>query len=96
MSVGQPTANRTNDSGAAISDTTARRIASEWHGGQSSPLYALTSCGAIDVAAVDREICDCRIYSMADCGDLQSLRNYVHTIGNRGPVAGWPDRTQWS
>ncbi len=30
-----------------INDRTAQRIASEWHGGQSSALYALSSTGAI-------------------------------------------------
>lgn len=31
----------------STTDTRARKIASEWHGGQSSPLYALASTGSI-------------------------------------------------
>ncbi len=49
-----------------ISDTEARRIASEWHGGGGTALYAFASTGAIDTARADHalttEIDDCIAY----------------------------------
>lgn len=41
-----------------IEDGEVRHLAAAWHGGQSSPLYALCSTGSI-VSGVQREIRDC-------------------------------------
>ena len=41
-----------------ITDTEARKIASEWHGGGGSALYAFSSTGAIDTAREDHSIMD--------------------------------------
>lgn len=74
-----------------ISDGEARRIASEWHGGQSSPLYALSSSGAI-VAEVREEIEECRQAGTIESdAELPRLDAYVAEHGERGPVPGWSD-----
>lgn len=39
-----------------ITDLEARKIASEWHGGQASALYAFASTGAINAARPDHDI----------------------------------------
>ena len=39
-----------------ITDTEARKIASDWHGGQGSALYAFSSTGAIDTARDDHNL----------------------------------------
>jgi hypothetical protein len=87
-----------------ISDLEARRIASEWHGGGGTALYAFTSTGAIDTAREDHrlmhEIEDC-VASLAtqphtrtvDVDDLFNLRTYVSHTGKRGPQPGWSDLT---
>jgi hypothetical protein len=77
-----------------ISHGQARRLASEWHGGQWSALYSLSSTGAIDVEAADREIMaslDLQPEGTDDERDLDALLAYVHSHGPRGPVAddGW-------
>lgn len=41
-----------------IEDFEAREIASKWHGGQSSPLYALASTGTV-VSGADSEVRSC-------------------------------------
>ncbi|HEX5522795.1 MAG TPA: hypothetical protein VFX53_05075 [Pedococcus sp.] len=69
------------------SDGQARRIASEWHGGQSSALYSLASCGAItpEVAGeIQREITTCD-----DATDLTALLIYVAFHGPRDRQEGW-------
>ncbi len=87
-----------------ISDTEARRISSEWHGGGGTALYALSSTGAIDTARADHklngEINDC-VYALPKTqperrtqGDeLHELRMYVYEYGPRGPQPGWSDLT---
>lgn len=80
------------------SNTEARRIAAEWHGGMSSPLYALTSSGAIVDGVVDEIEDDLTmadafgsLLGEADRQDLIWLRLYVALHGARGPVKGWSD-----
>jgi hypothetical protein len=75
-----------------LSDLEARQIASYWHGGQSSPLYALTSSGAL-VKGVHEELTDCA--ANTDDPDwwieLDMLLTYVRAHYPRGPVEGWSD-----
>jgi hypothetical protein len=75
-----------------ISDLEARKIASEWHGGQGSSLYALCSTGAID-ADVASEITECarscKGRGGSDFTNLIELRTYVTRNGPRGPQDGW-------
>lgn len=79
-----------------IHHRTARRIASEWHGGIASDLYLLTSTGTISTDA-EREIIDARreVYEQSNHGiasaihDLNKLLAYVRHYGPRGPVDGW-------
>jgi len=74
-----------------------RELASSWHGGMSSPLYALASTGAIVEGLVD-EIEDCIATAVqydsdpdyaADIPRLEHLLVYVRNRGLRGPVTGW-------
>lgn len=79
-----------------ITDGQARKIASEWHGGQSSPLYSLASTGAINLPDVLHEIMvDAAAVgpenSPGQLDALVALDDYVHTVGARGPVTGWSD-----
>jgi hypothetical protein len=69
-----------------ITEKTARRIASEWHGGQTSLLYAFASSGAI-VSGIRSEIAQC----LAWCKDhnaltyeLELLRAYVNVNSPKG------------
>jgi hypothetical protein len=75
-------------------DGQARRIASEWHSGQASALYSLSSCGAItpDVAGeITREM---NTGEGGKSGDLRALLIYVTFHGPRDRQDGWAD--QWS
>lgn len=78
-------------------DTRARKIASDWHGGGGSAVYALASTGAIDTARDDHnlldEINDCypSAHDEDDFQDIEWLTLYVRKRGTRGPVAGWND-----
>lgn len=77
-----------------ITDAQARSIAAAWHGGQTSPLCALATSGAIvDVDDVQREIS--RDLETLDIGrvrrPLLALDIYVREHGQRGPVSGWSD-----
>ena len=77
--------------GREIDDGTARRIASQLHGGQASALYGLASSGNIDEERVYREI--------GACFDEQQdpqVREWINWLGtycvrraDKGPVAGW-------
>ncbi len=78
-----------------ITDGKARRIAMEWHGGQSSLLYSFGSCGAIvDLERLSREI-EYNARNIAvdspdtERNELLALDAYVRSIGERGPVSGW-------
>lgn len=71
-------------------DTRARKIASEWHGGMNTALYAFASSGAItgDLLGEIRPL----IPTATDRHDSISLRyleRYVSTRDHRGPVEGW-------
>jgi hypothetical protein len=84
---------RAKDQGEEIDDLTARVIAASWHGGQSSPLYALASSGAI-VANVGDEITACKVdayHQGAGTPELVALMAYVQHHGERGPQAGWSE-----
>lgn len=70
-----------------LTDHDARMIASDWHGGQRSPLYALASTGAI----LPNTMAD--IESLrTDNAELAALRAYVVEHGVRGPQKGWNAR----
>jgi hypothetical protein len=76
-----------------ITDTQARKIACEWHGGGGSALYALCSSGAIitDGYTTMMEIDDASRgpASPEDIDDLITLADYVMDNLGRGPVDGW-------
>lgn len=62
----------------------ARRVAYEWHGGQSSPLYQFASSGVvINHGALLNEIAECMRqaqgegYRNSDRTELERLRRYV-------------------
>lgn len=78
-----------------------RRIASEWHGGQGSPSYALASSGAIlpgcstelwaSVADARHQLeqgLDSELTHL-DVQELAALAEWVERTGVRGPIAGW-------
>lgn len=74
-----------------ISDGRARRIASEWHDGQRSPLYSFVSTGAITVHDAVKEIHH-NLRLVVDRAlriELQELVAYVSENGDRSPVEGW-------
>lgn len=75
-----------------ISPEKARRIAYAWHGGQSTPLYALASSGLVrDPLAVFAEINECRAYGLsANLRELDQLERYLeyHLIPT-APGAKW-------
>lgn len=74
-----------------INDGQARRIATDWHGGQSSPLYSFGSCGYIDVEPLRREI-TANLVTLSvgiDRRELLALDKYVRTTGDRPPVQNW-------
>lgn len=80
---------RTRD---AVDDATARVVASWWHGGQSSGLYAFMSTGAItDAARVEVTNDLNRAESPEDVYALRKLLEYMVKDGDRGPVAGWSE-----
>jgi len=72
--------------GNTITDLQARVIASAWHNGHYSDLYALTSTGTIR-KDFDPGLGDNRLENP----EILALMNYVHTHGPRGPVDGWSD-----
>ena len=70
-------------------DLRARILASEWHGGQWSPLYALASSGAITAGALGEIEAELTTAQGTDRADLMWLRDYVVHEGTRRPVRGW-------
>jgi hypothetical protein len=79
-----------------IADSTARRIALQWHGGQTSALYSFGSCGAIDYEAVEPEVQSClrdcdpsTDEGLADWAALQFLSGYLAVKGDRDAIPGW-------
>lgn len=85
-----------------ISDGTARRIAAEWHGGQTTALCSFATTGMIDDRVqieVDAEIKhleqvvptagDWAADHGSNLADLMCLAAYLENAGHRTPVAGW-------
>ena len=75
-----------------ISHEKARRIAYDWHGGQSSPLYALASSGLVrDPLAVFAEIKDCKAYGLSShLRELDQLERYLeYHLVPTAPGARW-------
>lgn len=76
--------------GQVINDGQARVIASDWHGGQGSSMYSLTSCGAIDDRLHDEIEQAIREASIGQRRlSLLALDRYVRQAGERGPISGW-------
>lgn len=92
--------------GQRIGSARARAIASDWHGGQWSPLYMLASTGATqdgryDPSDIIAEIRD-NLFTLdnypesvpdftAEWHALNDLADYIDRVGPRGPVPGWND-----
>jgi hypothetical protein len=77
-----------------IPDVAARMIASQFHGGQSSALYALASSGAIDLERLRDEYTIVYVDPQTPEDDkrkLDHLGMYVLEHGGRGPVDGWSE-----
>jgi hypothetical protein len=78
-----------------INDGQARRIASDWHGGQGSSLCSLATTGAIQLDLVREEIED--LLACAEMGEkrcellreLLALKKYVRAVGNCSAQPGW-------
>lgn len=74
-----------------------RRIASEWHGGMRSDLYAFASTGTIRydlLAEVEDEVNNFAVLTDEDevtMDELTELRDYVAECGIRGPREGWSE-----
>ena len=86
-----------------ITDQDAQRIASEWHSGQTSALYAFSSTGSIlgeqneefDYNLLTREclaILNDDTLPFGDVHDLNNLLAYIVHHGLRGPVSDWYER----
>lgn len=79
-----------------ISDEAARVIASQLHGGQDSPLYALSSSGAIVgglLEEIDRDMCNDKIEPIARYW-AEKLEMYVMVRVQENQVdsiEGWSD-----
>jgi hypothetical protein len=73
-----------------IRDTTAQRIAADWHGGGGTALYQFASTGRIRLGPLLYEI----DVTSAGSGDdeLTKLWEYVLAKGNRGVVPNWYER----
>jgi hypothetical protein len=76
-----------------IDHATVRAIASQLHGGQASPLYALASSGAL-VDGLRAELDTWRYET--DTGPevepwLDAMDEYLQERGDPGPVEGWAD-----
>lgn len=83
-----------------ITDTEARKIASEWHGGGGTALYAFSSTGAIDTARANHDIRQEILNDFAstvpgsdDAKNLIDLLKYTVDHRTRGPVDGWSSLT---
>lgn len=75
-----------------IDPGTARRIASQLHGGQNTALYSLASCGAIDPDRLSAELVELDIADDTPPqvrGWLSMLSSYAMSREDKGPVAGW-------
>lgn len=76
-----------------VSDSGARVIASQWHGGQASDLYSFASTGYIGESLLDeirREIQTAAEQGLSDSvAHLIALEQYVEGRGDTGEVAQW-------
>lgn len=78
-----------------ITDTEARNIASQWHGGGGTALYAFASTGAINTARADhdivKELYECleTTYTAGVENEINSLLEYALEHKPRAAVAGW-------
>lgn len=88
-----------NDYEGVIDDRTARIIASQEHGGQTSALYSLASAGAIDMERLSSELMASFMEAFgkddARAAALDALGFYCIEHGDRGPVEGWHHSTRW-
>jgi antirestriction protein len=76
--------------GVSIDDRTARLIAGQLHGGQTTAFYSLASCGAVDRDGIEREIL--ATYEEASAVDKRwydHIDRYSIDHEGRGPVEGW-------
>lgn len=77
-------------------DGRMRRIAAEWHGGQSKPTYAFVSTGTITQALRD-EVgqlvwnADVTSHGETAIDELSELYDYLMAAVDRGPCEGWSD-----
>lgn len=74
-----------------IDSRKARKLAYDWHGGQSSPLYAFASSGLIeDLNALIREVDNCAVVASTATAvrEVKSLRRYLRS----GQIARIPGR----
>ena len=77
-----------------ITPEKARRIAYDWHGGQSSPMYAFASSGLVaDLPALVAEIDDCKRYGLStQLRELNQLRRFVLAM----PRTSYPYTAPWA
>ena len=77
-----------------ITDLQAKKYSSEWHGGQWTALYALSSSGAI-ASTLDcgYEITECLNQNTDSIEEIKLARllKYILHYGPRDPVKGWSD-----
>lgn len=82
-----------------IDDTTARMIASQWHGGQASEFYSFASTGRIDkdglTAEMDQNIREVDPNDDIAAGALEALIDYFTKHGDRDVQEGWHGYTKW-
>jgi len=77
-----------------IDDGTARRIASQLHGGQASALYSLASSGTIDEERLYREIG--RAFEEQSGPDVREWLNWLgaYCVRRSGRCVHWPSSAQ--
>lgn len=84
-----------------ITPEKARELAYQWHGGQSSPLYAFASSGLVaDEPALRREIQVCLGYAaqqtQKDYDELRQLANFVRLRLTYEKGVRYPWRAPWA
>lgn len=81
-----------------IDATTARIIASRYHGGQASALYSFQSTGRIDPCGLGPEL-DRNVFEFYEdpeaMDEINALLKYFVETGAREVVDGWHDATKW-
>lgn len=89
---------RERGSVGTIDHTTARIIASRYHGGQASALYSFQSTGRIDLDALQGEMLRNVTEFIADAEaqeELEALALYFGAEGEREAVPYWHESTAW-